>query len=219
MGNQELAPVENPSSGDVSNWGTLPPILSEVMFRENLTVVPTDRRVNPPQGACFNCWKKGHIARDCPVPNKGPYCHNCGRDKTTVEHCPRCSESQWLYRQEGYGGLGDIEKKVLAREAQQLRETRMLKLPFPAPEPTIIVTHPEEPEVVEERPEAEAAPNYEELAHEVGFLKKCQAFSTTIAHLPRELLADLFREVLEEQRLKRRAQGGSMPHSVPNSQQ
>ena len=219
MENQELAPVENPSSGDVSNWGTLPPILSGVMFRENLTVIPTDRRVDPPRGACFNCWKKGHIARNCPVPDKGPYCHNCGRDKTTLEHCPRCSRSHWVYRQEGYGGLGDIQEKVLARQAQQLREPRMLELHSPATDPTILVTHPEEPEAIEESPEAEAALNIEEVENEAGFLEKCQAFSATIAHLPQELQADLFREVLEDQRQKRRAQGGLMPHSVANNQQ
>ena len=95
----------------------------------------------------------------------------------------------------------------------------MLELPSPATEPTILVTHPEKPEAVEESPEAETAPNYEDVENEAGFLEKCQALSVTIAHLPRKLQADLFWEVLEDRRQKRRAQGGLMPHFVPNSEQ
>lgn len=47
---------------------------------------PTD------QVTCWNCQKRGHIARNCTETRK-LYCYRCGRKEVTVKTCPTCAEN------------------------------------------------------------------------------------------------------------------------------
>ena len=101
-------------SGTIAKLPSLPPITSGVMIRSGLKIIATDRRYDPPPGCCFNFSNRGHTARECPRANQGSFCRNCGRVKTTIDHCPRCLEAHWAYRLQRYQGHGDFGTKITA---------------------------------------------------------------------------------------------------------
>ena len=57
-----------------------------------LEPIPTDPQIDPPLGACFNCWRSVHRCRECPFVADHVYCFNCGRRGEDLSSCPRCAE-------------------------------------------------------------------------------------------------------------------------------
>lgn len=90
----------------------LPIIRKGRMFR-GLKEIPTDPKLDPPEGVCHNCWRGGHGVKGCPQPRK-LMCNNCGRRGVTLTECPRCSE---VHRR-------DMERRHGARGFQTFRNQR-----------------------------------------------------------------------------------------------
>ena len=64
-----------------------------VLFNE-LEPVLFDPFLDPPGGACYNCWEQGHTRRQCPKNiYPGDFCHNRGRLDVVMSTCPRCSKA------------------------------------------------------------------------------------------------------------------------------
>ena len=62
------------------------------MLYRGVRAVPVNRLIDPPTGACYNCWEEGHGHDHCPRPRRTAFCFNCGRRGTTLSTCERCCD-------------------------------------------------------------------------------------------------------------------------------
>lgn len=116
--------VRRDTSRQGGNNGTLPPRTRGVMFG-GLVPIPTDRRIDPPLGVCFNCWQPGHRQSQCPRPKVRMFCRNCGQDGVDLTTCPRCSAPHRQWIEENFAQERAIEREIERHNQESLRRERM----------------------------------------------------------------------------------------------
>ncbi|XP_043469249.1 uncharacterized protein LOC122502954 [Leptopilina heterotoma] len=81
--------------------------------------IPTDPDLDPPMGACFNCWSMSHKLAYCPEPID-IFCRNCGRFGVMMEDCPRCARAYrlWMKRSGSSVSLERSDQSESSRRGQ-----------------------------------------------------------------------------------------------------
>lgn len=200
-----------------------------VMFG-GLKEIKTDKSIDPPPGACLNCWRRDHTRKQCPLPSRGDFCINCGRRGVLLNSCPRCSEIHQRDMALEFGPLAlDIHRKKRA-ESQARRTTekspefvqtskgRLYKIPQLVGSQDVRDKLPKRVQDEEKKSSFGTKPKDEHASRNTaqpseqttgpGLLEELREFSLLLEGLSPEAIAQAKAEFLDERR-RRRSEGPS----------